>query len=260
MNIDERKLVDLITSKVLKELHLRRVEPIVEKSLRKPLIVIPEVLPAAQEIDRLLKDLADLPGDFQLLLENPNFQSELTGILRERTIKDISYLDKLGNIKESALETVLNQSSILVLPWISVAALARLISLQPECLTSLLLAKGLMENKQIWLRKIFLRPLINLYQFATPSPFVRRVQSLVREGKLLGLQWFEKDDLEAFCQRLVQPVQRGFEGLLTVKDIQRMAEQKEICLSRETVITPLARDELKRQKIKVVWTDVREVK
>ncbi|MCK4259085.1 MAG: hypothetical protein KAX49_08910 [Halanaerobiales bacterium] len=190
MGFDERKLVEMITQEVFKQLKNSDISQVIQKSPT-PLVILDGRPIKSSQIELLKEALGDLK-DYRIYLGG-NDQLEFSG---DKNLSN-DFSDYLVNGKsENELDQILSESSILCLPWITLATLSRIVHLQPECMVSLLITKALLKGVPVRARKVLLKPEMNLYQLKELSPISRRVQGLIRETKLMGFEWMAKEKMK----------------------------------------------------------------
>jgi hypothetical protein len=77
------------------------------------------------------------------------------------------------------------------------------------------------------------------------------VQGLIREGQQMGSEWMKKGAISELVTALPEPVHSGRKRLLTAADVRSLKEVGEIVLPKGAIITPLARDEIKRYGLRI---------
>lgn len=260
MQINEEQLVELITREVVKQLQFGKdvsFQKEMTNPLRKPLRKSLIILDDSQHIllQELWESLQKLGDNFLIFINPENWDSEIPPDFERHLVKAKSEIE---------LQEILEKSSFLFLPWISLAVLARFTQLEVECNISLLLTKALLLGMKVKARKIILKPELNLYKNHQPNPIIRRVHGLVSEAKQMGIEWSRQEELNLLLPDLVNTANEITKSkskkLLTAQDVKKLSGQSEIFLPKGMLITPLARDELRDLGVKVRWTDVREVK
>ncbi|AZR72298.1 hypothetical protein BBF96_02140 [Anoxybacter fermentans] len=239
MEMEERQLIELVVREVLKQIKLAGVEINTRKLEPLPLVVLSGSCSGLSYVQDILDFLQSLNQEFRIFLGETDLQeSELPAALRYRVVKGEG---------EAELDQILSESSIICLPWIPLAVLSRMVHLEPECSVSLLLTKALIKGVSVRARKIFVQPVLDFYQSQDLSPIIRRIQSLIREGKIMGMEWMTDRGLKhLFASIPFKPNGPVKKGVLTAVDVRKMKDQREIVVPEGTIITPLARDEMKR--------------
>ncbi len=253
MFMDERELVEVITREVLKQLQSTEVNLTPQRPSPRPLVIVDGFFGEYSRLRSILEVLNTIELRFWLFLGKTDLNDrDLSEKLKRCLINPQVLEHGEVNLSEKELENILSKSSSLVLPWLPLATLSGIVSLQPQDPVSLLLIKGLLLKKEVLIRKVFVQPMLDLYQDFQLSPLMRRVQGLITEGKLLGISWLADGDLwNLFNQISESTMKLVVNGLLTAEDVRSMKDQGEIIVPMGTVITPLAQDELKRYKLKL---------
>lgn len=243
--MDERELIQRITQEVMRQLE---VAGFAGRS--------------GEQIDCTAKPLIILN---QTLLNNPVVRQELPSLVREiqdlrffcedveavQAIPSLSSFTILSDSTEQEIEELLRRTSMVLLPWVPMPVLSRLVHLESECPASLLITKALWKRVKVRARKTFIQPELSLYHNHEPSPILRRVQGLVREGQQMGIEWMRQEVISELFTVIPEPVNPGKKRLLTAADVRALRDVGEIVLPQGTIITPLARDEIKRYGLQV---------
>lgn len=263
--MDERELIELITREVIGRLTAAGMLLPQAKPSKAPLVILSGRFQESQTLVHFIDRLVNTPGEFRIFLDGLTLADLPEGLhsrivkvgeLLTPTVSSGSAVSLIGNgclpvSTEAQLDALIQQTSNIVLPWFPLPVLSRLVHLQPECPVSLLLTKALLAKVPVKARKVLTQPEIDLYQSIELSPILRRVQSLVSEGKLLGIEWLAKAETVVFLQALVPPkpkarIKPGQKMLLTAADVKQMKAQGEIVVPKGTIVTPLAKDEMKK--------------
>lgn len=243
--MDERQLVEQITREVLKRLvaaGLTTASTVPAKPAILPLVLLVGDYTSSAHGSSVLTFLEQSQENFRIFTDNPE---SLPTVLRTRCV-DVA--------KESEMAGLLAESSLLYLPWLPLAVLSRTVHLEPVCPVSLLLTKAFLLGKSVKAQKIFLEPELDLYQEIKPTPIIRRVQGLISEGRQMGIEWLADG---GFIKVFAAPTARkeftapGGRKILTAEDVQRLKNQGVIAVARGTIITPLAREEIKRYGLRL---------
>lgn len=243
--MDERQLVEQITREVLKRLEAAGVtltSTAPAKPAILPLVILTGDFTESAHGLSILSYLEKSPEDFRIFTDSPQ---ALPSVLQPRCVEVA---------KESEMAGLLRETSFLVLPWLPLAVLARTVHLEPVCPVSLLLTKAFLLGKPVKAQKIFLEPEIDLYQEIKPTPIIRRVQGLISEGRQMGIEWLANGGFAKVFAAAALPTKPGVKSarkILTAEDVQRMKDQGIIAIAKGTIITPLARDEIKRHGLRL---------
>lgn len=241
-SLDERQLVELITREVIKQLKAAGSEFSSSPTTALPLILLDGKNTDLTELITLLDAELRSGQEFRLFLGDQFSREELPSELQRRVLEGVT---------EAELEAILDRSTILCLPWISLAGLSRLVHLQPEAPISLLVTQALFRGVPVRMRKILAQPQVNLYQSFEPTPMLRRVQGLVQEGKLMGIEWTDQAELTDLLADLPTPKKIAAHGVLSAKEVKKLRGQSVIRVPKGTVVTALAQDELKKYDIQL---------
>lgn len=261
--MDERELIQQITREVLRELHAAGLVDASGKLIdtavaagsvntrsyisthvaaKKPLLLLPERY-LQQSVQNELVELSPYADNLQLWIEG---DGELTSLIPTSLRANL-----VRGGREDELNELLQRTSLIVMPWVPLPILSRLVHLEPECPSSLLLTQALLKGMKVRARKRLLGPELDLYRHHDPSPILRRVQGLIREGQQMGVEWVKKGAISELFTAIPEPIDPGKKRLLTAADVRALKEVGEIVLPKGTIITPLARDEIKRYGLRI---------
>lgn len=262
--MDERELVQQITREILRELQEAGLTDASGQLAETPAAPLPArtrshtAASPASVPDEAARPLLLLAGR---VLANRRVQRELAelgpfaGNLfagdEERGVPDRFRPALVQGRDEEEMESLLERTSVILMPWVSLPVLSRLVHLQPECPASLLLARALLKGMKVHARKRLIQPELDLYRFHEPSPILRRVQELIRESRQMGLAWAPGDRIGDLLRGVPERIEPGKKRLLTAADVRALKEAGEIVLPGGTIVTPLARDEIKRYGLQI---------
>lgn len=249
--MDERELIEQITREVIMRLQSAGVTLPLRKPSVTPLVILAGRFSAANAMYEIFTALENSPQEFRIFSDESEFP------LAEFPAKLVSQVVRA--VQESELEQLLCTSSSILLPWIPLPVLSRLVHLQPECPVSLLLTKALLKGIPVRMRKILSEPQVNLYEHQKLSPMIRRMQRFITEGRQLGIEWMTGPALADLLRVDLRMERPGQTKLLTAAEIQQMQEAGVVTVPQGTIITPLAKDELRKHGLRLQMDEGRGV-